>query len=65
MTQVIPTDVYDKDGNLTSIEFHDLSGEFQVQAQWDPRDEQTSKNREEFRTWAYRMAKQMGYNLEL
>ena len=65
MIKVIPTDVYDKDGSIIRLDFFDLEGGFQFQAQWDPRDEQTSENREHFRKWAYRMAEQLGYNLEL
>lgn len=63
MTKVVPTDVYDKDGNLVRIEFHNLSGEFQVLSEWDHRDEQTSKNREKFREWSYRIVKQMGFDV--
>jgi hypothetical protein len=57
---VIPTDVYDKEGNLTRIEFYDLDGEFVVQAVWDENDEQTGKNRIKFRKWAYSMVEQIG-----
>jgi len=63
--KVIPTDVYDKDGNLCRLDFCDSSGEFKFQAEWDPRDEQTSENRVSFRKWAYHMAKQMGYEVDL
>ena len=52
---LIPTDVYDKEGNLTRIEFYDNEGKFVIQAEWDPRDEQTSENRIKFREWAYRI----------
>jgi hypothetical protein len=54
---VIPTDVYDKDGNMVRIEFYTQDGEFLIQAEWDSRDEQTSKKREEFRKWAYKSMK--------
>ena len=57
MTKVIPTDIYDKDGNLTRIEFTDLEGNHALDAVWDSRDEQTSENRVAFRQWAYIMAK--------
>jgi hypothetical protein len=57
---VIPTDVYDKDGNILRIEFYDLDGEFVVQALWDENDEQTGKNRIKFREWAYHMVEQIG-----
>lgn len=52
--RVTPTDVYDKDGNLTKIEMYDGNGEFVIQFLWDEHDEQTSANREAFRKWAYR-----------
>lgn len=63
--QVIPTDVYDKDGNLNRIDFHNLEGEFQIQAEWDTNDEQTSENREAFRKWAYRMVNQLKFEVKL
>lgn len=63
--KVIPTDVYDKEGNLCRLEFYDQSGEFQFQAEWDPRDEQTSENRIAFRKWAYHMAKQLNFEVDL
>lgn len=59
MIKVIPTDVYDKDGNLLRIEFHNLEGEFQIQAVWDDNDPQDSEHREHFRNWAYRMVNQL------
>ena len=55
---LIPTDVYDKEGNLTRIEFYDNEGKFVIQAEWDPRDEQSSENRIKFREWAYRIISQ-------
>jgi hypothetical protein len=61
MIKVIPTDIYDGEGNMKAIEFNDLEGEFVIQAEWDERDAQTSENRVEFRKWAYRMVEQMGY----
>jgi hypothetical protein len=60
---VIPTDVYDSDGNMTKIEFNNKSGEFVIDALWDPKDEQTSENRILFRKWAYRMIEQLGYQI--
>ncbi len=60
---VIPTDVYDGDGDMTKIEFHNKSGEFVLEAVWDPKDEQTSENRVLFRKWAYRMLDQLGYQI--
>jgi hypothetical protein len=63
MMKVIPTDVYDKEGNLIRLDFFDLEGEFQFQAEWDDRDEQTSENRSEFRKWAYQMAKRLDFEV--
>ena len=63
MTQLIPTDVLDKDGNLTAIEFYDMAGSFVIQAVWDPRDTQTNKNRSKFREWAYRMIEQQEHKV--
>lgn len=61
MKRVVPTDIYDGEGNMKSIEFNDLEGEFVVQAEWDEQDAQTSENRVKFREWAYRMVEQIGY----
>ena len=63
MTRLIPTDIYDKDGNLTNIEFNDSAGNFVIKADWDPTDEQTSENRTQFREWAYRLVEQKGNDL--
>ena len=63
--QVIPTDVYDKDGNLLRIEFHDHEGKHQLDAEWDERDEQTSENREKFRKWAYKMAENLDMTVKI
>jgi hypothetical protein len=64
MTQIIPTDVYDKDGNLLRVEYHNLEGEFEIQAEWDERDEQNSENRERFRKWATTMVKRLGFEVK-
>lgn len=61
--RVISTDILDKDGNLERVEFYDELGGFQFQAIWDPSEEQSSKNRKEFRAWAKRMATNMGYEV--
>ena len=61
MTKVIPTDVYDDEGNLLRIEFHNLEGKFEIQAEWDERDEQTSEKREAFRKWVYQMIKRLDF----
>lgn len=63
MINVIPTDIYDKDGNLSHIEFNDSDGNFVIKADWDPTDEQTSENRIKFRKWAYNMIKRLGYEV--
>ena len=60
----VPTDIYDKDGNMDRIEFHDGKGEFIVQAIWDKNDEQTSEKRSEFRRWAYQMVERLGYKVK-
>jgi len=63
MIKVIPVDVYDNDGNMVRVEFYDGKGDFAFQVLWDPSDEQTSKNREDFRLYAYRMADQLKYEV--
>jgi hypothetical protein len=60
---VIQQDVYDKEGNLVKIEVHDESGEFLLQFLWNPRDKQTSENREEFRKWATSHLKKAGHEV--
>jgi len=60
---VIPTEILDKDGNLTAIEFFNELGSFEFQSLWDPTDEQTSENRDKFRKWSYRMAEQQNYEV--
>jgi hypothetical protein len=63
-SKVYPIDTYDKEGNLTGVEFMDcLTHEFQIQALWDPNDEQTQENRITFRKWANNMLKNMGYEV--
>jgi hypothetical protein len=62
--KVIPTDVYNKEGELIEIEFHNPEGEFIIVVNWDHTDEQTSSNREKFRKWAYRMVAQLGYEVD-
>jgi len=63
MTTLIPTDVYDKDGNMVKIEFYDTDGEFVIQSVWDEQDPQDSEHREFFRKWSYKMVKQLGYEV--
>jgi hypothetical protein len=60
---LIPTDVYDKDGNLLRIEFFDSDGEFVIQSEWDENDPQDSEHREFFRKWSYKMVRQLGYEV--
>lgn len=60
---VIPSEVLDKDGNLVSIEYYNELGTFEFQAQWDPKDEQTYENREQFRKWADTMAKRLEFTV--
>jgi hypothetical protein len=57
-------EIYDQDGNMLRIEFHDTNGEHIVNALWDEHDEQTPENRIEFRKWAYHMMKQKGYKVD-
>ena len=62
--RAIPTDIYDRDGNMVAIEFNDAAGEFVVEAKWDERDEQTSENRVAFRKWAYNFVRNnLGYEV--
>jgi len=61
--KVIPTEILDKEGNLTCIEFYNELGSFEFQALWDPTDEQTSENREAFRKWSYGMAKKQNFEV--
>jgi hypothetical protein len=63
MSKIIPTDVYDKDGNMLRIEYHDEAGEHVCDVVWDPEDEQTSENREFLRGWASKMMVQKGYEV--
>jgi hypothetical protein len=63
MKRAIPVDVYDKDGNMTKIEFNTASGEHIVDAMWDPTDKQTSENRIKFREWAYRFIETKEYEV--
>jgi hypothetical protein len=63
MKAVIPSDVYDPKGNLIKIEFYDVKGTPVLDVLWTEGEEQTSKNRIEFREWAYKIIKQKGYVL--
>jgi hypothetical protein len=61
--KVIPLDLYDKEGNLKSVEFNTPEGEFVIEAVWDERDEQNNDNRVAFRKWANHMLRQLGYEI--
>lgn len=61
--RAIPIDVYDAEGHLTKIEAQGADGEHVLDFLWDPRDEQNSKNREEFRKFVYRFLEQKGYEV--
>lgn len=63
MKRAIPTDVYDKDGNMVRIEFYDLEGNHIIDAQWDPTDAQTNENRVNFRKWAYKFINNKDYEV--
>jgi hypothetical protein len=65
MTTAIPQDVLDKEGNMTGIEFYDLTGSFIIFAEWDEQDDQTQENRDAFRKWAYHMLKNLNYEVAL
>lgn len=62
-TVLIPVDVYDKNGDMTHIEFNDREGNFVIKADWDPTDEQTSEKRIAFREWAYKMMENLNYKI--
>ena len=57
-----PTDIYEDD-KLKAIEFHDLDGNFQFQAMYDPTDGYEPKAIAAFRVWAARMATRLNYEL--
>lgn len=63
MKRAIPVDVYNQDGDMVRIEFHDLEGNHIIDAQWDPTDEQTSEKREAFRKWAYNFVRNKNYEV--
>ena len=61
---VVPTDLYNDEGEMLGIEFNDMAGNFIIEATWDAQDEQTSENRVKFREWTYRMLSQLGYEVK-
>ena len=65
MKKAIPTDIYDKDGNLVKIEAREEDGQHILDIVWDENDEQTLENRAEFRKWAYGfLEKNKGYQIQ-
>ena len=62
--KAIPAEIYNDQGDMVRIEFHDGSGEHIIDAVRDEHDEQTSENRIAFRDWAYRTLMQKGYKVD-
>jgi hypothetical protein len=60
---VTQIDIYNKEGELVRIEAYKESGEHLLDFLWDPRDEQTSEKRVEFRKWVTRHLKQAGHEV--
>jgi len=61
MSKVIQKEVHDEAGNIVRIEAVDtLSGQVVLDILWDPNDEQTAENRDEFRKWANRILRSKG-----
>ena len=56
-------DIYNKDGDLLRIEAYKENGDHLLDFLWDPRDEQTSEKRVEFRKWVNRHLKQAGHEV--
>lgn len=56
-------EIHNDVGHLLRIEFYDAEGEHVLDALWDDKDEQTTENRREFRTWAYKMLERKGYKV--
>ena len=56
-------DIYNKEGELIRIEAYKSNGDHLLDFLWDPRDEQTSDNRVEFRKWVNRHLKQQGHEV--
>jgi len=63
MSTVIPTDVYDEDGNMIRIEYYDTLGGHVLDVVWDKADEQTSENRVKLREWGSKFLKNKGYEV--
>ena len=63
MSIIIPTDVYDEDGNMLRIEYYDTAGSHICDIVWDDQDEQTSENRQFLREWGAKMMEQKGYQV--
>ena len=60
-----PTEILATNGELQKIEFHDVDGNFIIEALWDPNDKQTSEYHDLFRKWAYSIMKDKGYKVIL
>ena len=61
--KVIGSDVYDSNGNLLRIEFYNFDGEFEIQVEYDPRDDQSSEKRTAFRKWAKTAVERIGFKI--
>jgi hypothetical protein len=62
--KAIPLDIFDKEGNLTCIEFTDSKGKHILDATWDESDAQTNENRAYFRNWACQFLENQGWEIE-
>jgi hypothetical protein len=61
MSKVIQKEVHDEAGNIVRIEaVYKDTGEHVLDILWDPNDEQTAENRDEFRKWANRILRSKG-----
>jgi hypothetical protein len=63
MIKVKPTEVYADNGDLEKIIFNNLDGKFEIQAVWDENDPNDEEHRDKFRAWAYRLLKQLDYEV--
>jgi len=63
--KLIPTDIYDKDGNMVKIEFYDHASNFVIESVWDDQDPQDAEHRDFFRKWSYKMMDQLGYEVQV
>jgi hypothetical protein len=56
-------EIFNKDGNLETIEVTLETGVHLFDAKWDEHDEQTEENRTAFREWVKRVAARNGHEL--